>query len=259
MINRLFRRIIVSFVIVVLCSGIKGFAGEKEQLFSEGNAFYQEGKYSETLKAYQRILDMGYESGSLYYNVGNCYYKLQDIGRAILFYERAKKFMPGDEDLKINLTLANLAVMDKIITRPQFILFRIVRGFTHLVPQSIMMWVVVGLYLGFVGSFVVWIVLRKRVLRLTGFRLGVFLGILFLVFGLSLVGRLREAGQKVEGIILVDKVDVMSAPSEDEGVEVFSLHEGTKVWVDQRSGEWMEIVIADGKVGWVKQEALEII
>ncbi len=121
------------------------------------------------------------------------------------------------------------------------------------------MWGVIGLYLCSVGSLIVWIVSRKRIFRLMGFRLGVFSGILFLIIGLSLISRLHEEAKTIEGIILMDKVDVMSAPSGDGGVEVFSLHEGTKVRIDQTSGEWLKIVLADGKIGWVKRNALEII
>ena len=253
------RRFVRTFFIIFLLIGVQGFADEKERLFSEGNRLYQEGKYSEALETYQKILNMGYESGSIFYNMGNCYYKILDIGRTILFYERAMKLMPGDEDLKANFALANLTVVDKINPRPQFFLFRIVIGFTHLLPQSVLIWVVIGTYLGFLGFLIVWIVTRKRFLRMMGFRLGIFFGVLFFVFGLSLIGRYRETKNTIEGIIIVDKVDVMSAPSKDEGVEVFSLHEGTKVRLDLRSGEWVEIVLADGKVGWVKQEVLEII
>jgi len=259
MIRTISWRVIIIFLIAIFCRVIQSYAGERERLFSEGNLFYQNGKHHEALKTYQKILDTGYESGAVYYNMGNCYYKLHDIGRAILYYERAKRLMPEDEDLKANLALANLAVVDKITPRPQFILFRMVRVFIHLLPRSILMWGVIGLYLCSVGSLIVWIVSRKRIFRLMGFRLGVFSGILFLIFGLSLISRLREEAKTVEGIILMDKVDVMSAPSGDGGVEVFSLHEGAKVRIDQTSGEWLKIVLADGKIGWVKWNALEII
>jgi hypothetical protein len=88
--------------------------------------------------------------------------------------------------------------------------------------------------------------------------MGIVFGILFIVFGLSLISNIQESKTRIEAIILTDKIDVLSAPSE-EGIEVFSLHEGTKVRIDLTSGEWAEIVLADGKVGWVKQESLEII
>lgn len=255
----MFRKTIIAVGFIVLFGSTYTMAEEKEQLFLTANSAYQEGRYGDALASYEKILELGYESGSLYYNMGNCYYKIREIGRAVLFYERAKKLIPKDENLKFNLSLTNLAVVDKIEPRKPFLLIRITRGFTHLLPQPVLVWVVIGSYLTFMSSVIVWIVSRRSVIRILGFRLGILFGILFLVSGLSFVGRIRESKNSVEGVILADRVDVMSAPSEGEGVEVFSLHEGTKVRLDQRSGEWVEIILADGKVGWVKREVLEII
>jgi hypothetical protein len=253
------RRFGIALGFLILLGASRSRAQGKEQFFLTGNTAYQEGRYEDALASYKKIVEMGFTSGPLYFNMGNCYYKMREIGRTVLFYERAKKFIPKDEDLKFNLSLANLAVVDKIEQREPFLLFRIVRGFTHLMPQAVLMWVVAGSYLMFISAAIVWIASRRPAVRMLGFRLGILFGILFLVFGLSLIGRIRESKDTVEGVILEDRVDVMSAPSDGEGVEVFSLHEGTKVRLDQRSGEWVEIVLADGKVGWVKREVLEII
>ena len=232
-------------------------ADEKQHLFSEGNTLYQNGQFHAALESYQKIISMGYENGSLYYNIGNCYYKLQDIGRAILFYEKALKFIPGDEDLKANLALANLAVVDKVEPQPQFILFRLADSFIHIFDQSILVLMVMGSYICLIGSSIIWIITRRKGLRLISSRLGFVFGIFIFIFGLSLAGQLSESHNKIEGIILVDKIDVMSAPA--EGMEIFSLHMGTKVRIDQRSGDWVEIILADGKVGWIKHETIEII
>ena len=252
MLNTIWRTFVV---VLVLVGGSR--AGERENLFSEGNRFYQAGNYAAALEAYQKILDAGYKSGGLYYNMGNCYYKLQDVGRAVLFYERAKRLMPGDEDLETNLALANLGVVDQITPRPEFVVFRVFRGVVHLLSLSVLVWIVAVSYAGLMGSLIVWVVSRKFVFRRAGAHGAIVLGVLFSVVGLVLVDRLREERNRVEGVILAGKVDVMSAPNED--TELFSLHEGTKVRVDETSGEWMEIVLVDGKVGWVKQEVLEII
>ena len=253
--NRFVLIITALFLSVVMFS----FAGDEERLFQEANTFFQSGQYSEALGTYEAIIDLGYHSGTLHYNIGNCYYKLQDIGRAILHYERALKWMPGDEDLKANLALANLAVTDKITPRSQFILIRILRGFIHLLPLHIHIVLFFGLYILGMGFLILFIIIRKRFLRMIGFRSAIVAGVLFLIFGLSLFSRIQEAKKQVEAVILADRVDVMSSPSDEEGLEVFSLHEGTKVRIDQQTGEWLEIILADGKVGWVKKEVLEII
>ena len=257
--HMIFKKTIGVYCLIFLFYSGFVYSQETTQFAITGNTHYQNSEYEKALNAYREIVDRGYESGVLYYNIGNCYYKLQNIGRAILYYERAKRLMPRDEDLKTNLALANLGVVDKISPRKEFLLFRIVRGFTHLLPKTLLIWIVTGFYLSTIGFIILWIVARNRILRRIAFRMGILLGILFLVFGLSLLGRILEEGKRVEGIILADKVDVMSSPSDEGGMEVFSLHEGTKVRIDQKSGDWIEIVLADGKVGWVKSEVLEII
>ena len=252
-----FRLVFVAALALTCISGLSG--QDTESLFNEATGLYQAGAYRQALEMYQSILEMGYDSGSIYYNIGNCYYKLQNIGQAVLYYERARRFMPGDKDLKANLALANLAVVDKIIPQQAFILFRITNGFVFLFPKPVLMWIVVASYLAGMACLIGWILSRKRIVCLILSRLCIFLAGVFLVLGLSYIERLRQEAKNVEGIILADMVDVTSAPSEDGGMEVFTLHEGTKVRIDQTSGEWLEIILADGKTGWVKKDVLGII
>ena len=247
------------FVLIFLLLNVCLFAGDIQNLFEQGNQYFQNQQYSEALTSYQKILDLKYESGPLYYNMGNCYYKLGNIGKAILYYERAQPLMPGDEDLKENLALANLSVVDKIEEPSQFILFSIRDFIIHLIPRNILLWVVAGCYLLTMFFLIVWIVGRRIVLRVVSMRMMIVTGIFFAVFGLALIGQIAERRNKIEAVIMIDKVDVMSAPAEIGGTEVFSLHEGTKVRIDQTKGDWVEIILPDRKAGWVKREMLEVI
>ena len=147
--NTMRRYGVISAILLIFSLGVS--ASDMEDLFQEGNRFYQAGDYESALQSYRRILEMGHESGPLYFNMGNCTYKMQEIGRAVLFYERAKKLMPGDEDVRANLALANLAVVDKIEPQAEFLLFRIGRGIIHLLPESVLVAVLVGAYLVFIG------------------------------------------------------------------------------------------------------------
>lgn len=247
-------------VILVLGHGpIQAQETELERLFSEGNVFYQQGKYQDALMQYRAVQERGYESGALYYNMGNCYYKLRDTGHAILYYERAKRFLPNDEDLNDNLALANLEVVDKFEVQPEFLLIRIVRGIMYLLPVSVLFWGLIVTYLCAVGFLIMWVISRNRLPRTVGMRMSIVFGIACIVFASCLFGQLHEQAGVVEAVILDEKVDAMSAPNVEEGIEVFSLHRGTKVRLDQQSGEWVEIILPDRKVGWVKREVLEVI
>jgi tetratricopeptide (TPR) repeat protein len=251
--------IVLFFILIFLFMNVFLFADEKQQLFEQGNLSFQNQQYLEALASYQKILDLKYESGPLYYNMGNCYYKLGNIGKAILFYERALRLMPGDEDLKENMALANLSVVDKLEEPSQFILFRIRDFMIHLIPWNILLWAVAGCYLLTMFFLILWIVARGIVLRVVSMRVMIVTGVLFAVFGLALIGQIAERKNKIEAVIMTDKVDVMSAPAEIGGTEVFSLHEGTKVRIDQTKGGWVEIILPDRKAGWVKSEVLEVI
>ena len=234
-------------------------ADSNEALFLEGNQYYQNGQYEEALGAYQKILDAGSESGALYYNMGNCCYKLSRIGQAVLYYERARKRIPSDEDVKANLAMANLAVVDKIEPLPEFFLFKIVRVTVRAIPGPVLTVLAVTCYLLAVGLFILRMLARKSGLRRLSLRGAAVFGILFAAFGILLVGQIRGAGTLREAVILAAKVDVMSGPSAQGGTEVFSLHGGTKVTLDRESGDWIEIILPDRKVGWVKKEALGVI
>lgn len=176
---------------ILVLSSIPCFGVEEDSLFTEAGQFYQAGRYEEALKNYLSIVDMDFENGPLHYNIGNCYYKLQDIGRTILHYERALKWMPGDEDLKSNLALANLSVVDKITPGSRFILIRIIDGFIHLFPMAIHTGLVIGLYVIGIGFFILYVISGKRILKLIGFRLGIAAGVLFLMMGLTLFSRIQ--------------------------------------------------------------------
>jgi hypothetical protein len=254
------RKTVTVIMTALAMIGSRLFAAEtKEALFLEGNKYFQSGQYEAALGAYQKILDSGFESGPLYYNMGNCCYKLSRIGQSILFYERAKKSISSDEDLKANLAMANLAVVDKIEPQPEFFLFKIVRAAVRFIPKPVLVVFLIASYLLAVGLLILWMLARKSSVRLAGLRGAVVLGIFCGVFGILLIGQVRENATRREAVILAGKVDVMSGPGGQAGTEVFSLHEGTKVMLDRESGEWIEIILPDRKVGWVKKDVLGVI
>ena len=244
---------------LILAASSSLTAEPNEALFLEGNNHYQTGQYEEALGAYQKILDSGFESGPLYYNMGNCCYKLSRIGLSILYYERARKRISSDEDVRANLAMANLAVVDKIEAQPEFFLFKIVRVTVHSIPGPVLTASVIACYLLAAGLLILWMLARKDGLRSLGLRGAAVFGILFAVSGILLLGQIRGAATLREAVILAAKVDVMSGPGEQGGTEVFSLHEGTKVTLDRESGEWIEIILPDRKGGWVKNEVLGVI
>ncbi len=229
------------------------------EFYQEGNRLYQEGDFEDALASYLRLVEAGFQSGEVYYNIGNAYFKLGELAQAILYYERARRLLPGDEDVQVNLDLARSLTVDEIEPLPRFWLFSAVEWWVGLLPRTLLIAVVAVSYL--VGTGVVLLLILKRGVQVAawGGRIALASGVVFLLFGLNLAVREFEPGRAQEAVVFQPQVDVMSAPLDDETLTVFTVHEGTKVRIDRLSEEWAEVALEDGRVGWVPVEVLETI
>ncbi|MCG8470058.1 MAG: tetratricopeptide repeat protein [Gemmatimonadetes bacterium] len=230
---------------------------DAESLFHRANAHYQASDFGAALDAYLRIHASGYESGDLHYNIGNAYFKTGDLGRAILFYERAKRRSPSDENVAANLELARSLTADQITPLPGFWLTSVVRWWVDLVPRGLLIAIVA---IGYVvlASGIVLRILDTRPARVVSALTGIG-GVVVLVLGLNLIVRELGLGRADRAVILAPEAPVQSAPAPDPALQLFTVHEGAVVRVDRRAEEWLEIVLEDGKVGWVRAESLETI
>jgi len=244
-------------VFLVLPLGL-AIADQKDFLFQQGNEFYKAGDYEKAARAYEQILQMGYESAAIYYNLGNAYFKLHQNSRAILNYERALRLAPNDEDIRHNLQLANLAVVDKIPSLPELFYIRAFRQFRDRFTLSTLFILVICLYLICIGTLIIRILTKRNRARQLALFVITVCGIPLLFFSGILISKIHHLHCHVEAIIMTEKVDARSAPSSD-GTELFVLHEGVKVHIVNRTGEWVEIKLADGKKGWLPKEVLEVI
>ncbi len=247
-------RLTVAVWLGILTAGVCAGQGA---FFDEGNQRYQEGDFDGALERYAQILDAGLESGELYYNLGNTYFKLGELGPAILYYERARRLMPGDGDLLANLDLARSLTADAIVPLPGFWLFRAVDWWVGLVPRPALVWLVALAYLAAMTAVILVILRPATVLVAWGMRVAIAGTAVTLVFGLNLAVRELGIGAAEEAVIMAAETEVQSAPSDDSALQIFAVHEGTKVRIDRRSDAWIEIVLEDGKVGWIRADQLE--
>lgn len=231
----------------------------QQEIFERGNQFYQAEDYPAAVEAYEAVRAGGFESSDLHYNLGNAYFKTGELGRSILSWERALRLDSGHEDAEANLELAVRLSADEIEPLPRFWLLSAMSWWVTLVPRFALL-VVVGLaWLAFMcGALTRILVSAERARRFAGW--GIAVGAVTLVlFGSNLVLREFEVGQAERGVILAETVLVRSAPADDDDLTVFEVHEGTRVRVDQRTEQWAEIVLDDGKVGWVPVGVMEVI
>jgi tetratricopeptide (TPR) repeat protein len=219
----------------------------QQAFFDEGNRLYQ------ALVSYERILTQGWKSGILYFNIGNAYFKLGELGNAILAYERALRLMPRDDDLRSNLDLARTLTADEITPLPGFWPLNVVTWWVGLLSRSALISVVAGAYLVTTICLVL-LVLRRGTSTVRWVRWAVFVGAgIIVVFGINLAVRELRLGQAEEAIVMAAEVGVQSAPSDDADLQIFTIHEGTKVRIDRASDEWLEVVLEE----WVRAEVLE--
>lgn len=233
-------------------------AKEYKASFDSASVAYERSEFERAAELWENVAASGYESGELYFNLGNSYYKMDQIGKAILNYERALKFMPNDEDVQFNLQLANQHTSDKIETVPDLFLDQWWQ--TVLTMHSEARWsayAILCFFLAF-ASLLLFLFSSASINRLIGFWSAV---VLFLLTALTFFIA-RSAGHSLEtkdrAVIMATSAEIRNAPA-DNGTKLFLLHEGTVVSTPDSSGGWVKIELTPEKVGWIKKESIAFI
>ncbi|MCD6090638.1 MAG: tetratricopeptide repeat protein [Bacteroidales bacterium] len=223
-----------------------------------GEQYYADTKYDSAAMAYQKVLDEGYHSAELYYNLGNSFYKQNSIPSAILYYEKALKLDPANDDVLFNLKLANSRIQDKIDALPLLFFIRWYVGLYNMF--SVDNWAKISLVLFSVFAlFSLFYFLGKNIfIRKMGF----YLGFVFLILSsaslfLTYKKHISQK-EKAQAIVFSPSVTVKSSPNEN-GVDLFVIHEGSKLQVMDKVGAWCEIKIANGSIGWIEIKTIELI
>ena len=235
-----------------MLSALAGPSG-LESSWQSANQFYSDGNYEDAVNQYESILNSGYESSELYFNLGNAYFKLNQIPSAILYYEKARKLAPEDEQINFNLALANSRIVDKMEPLPEFFLRTWWKGARDIFSSN--RWAGTGIFFFILAliSAAVFIISTQVIQRKISFWAGVvFLGFMMISLTFS-YSSYHEYSRQTSGIIFTPTVTVKSSPS-DGSVDLFVIHEGTKVLVTDRVENWCEVKLANGNVGWVRTD-----
>ncbi|MBP9582656.1 MAG: tetratricopeptide repeat protein [Ignavibacterium sp.] len=222
----------------------------------KGNVYYKNNQYQLAIDEYDKLIKQGYQGTSLYYNLGNAHYRLGNVGYAILYYEKALKLSPNDEDVKHNLELARINIKDKVETLPPFFIFNIWESV--LASLSVSGWTVfvyivfILLLLCVIAYFFSRTSTQQRISFFSG--VGVF-AVLILAIILLAVKMNKEFNIK-DGIIVSNVVTVKSSP-DNSSKDEFIVHEGLKIRLEDKVDNWVKIRLADGKLGWIPEENLK--
>ncbi|MDX9812872.1 MAG: SH3 domain-containing protein [Bacteroidales bacterium] len=255
--ERLIRLLVLCVFMISSAYRLSGQASNEER-FSEGVDLYTSSSYQEALDVWTDIYNTGYRSADLAFNIGNAYFKLNNIPGAILFYERALLLRPGDEDTGYNLAIARSMTKDKFEEIPELFFVRGYDFISLILPSNT--WAIMSL-----TTFILCLILLSVYIYSSRYRIkvtGFWLALFFLVFSLSsLAFSLRNRSlvhDSSRAIIFSPQVSGKSSP-DNSGTDLFVIHEGTKVTVTGELGEWYEIRLSDGNKGWVPSGSLDII
>lgn len=238
----------------LLISGA-GFA-QAEQLMQEANAAYANKTYEKAIQGYEQLLGEGYHSAVLHYNLGNAYYRTQQLGKAVLHYEKARQLAPGDDDVQHNLQVAYAAQADEMEALPAFFISKWWKGLRS--QMSTNGWTITGLLLlwGAAAGFFLWLMGKRRLQRKRGFMAGLLLLLLcILPFALA-ISRHHYDQHSNEAILLAKEAPLHFAPDTDSQV-VLTIHEGLKVDLQDRISDWYKVRLPNGEVGWLPVEVVE--
>jgi tetratricopeptide (TPR) repeat protein len=227
-----------------------------DSLFSEAGELYSQGKYEDALNDWLLIYNSGIRSAALDYNIGNAYFKLKNVPGSILFYERALLLKPADEDIRYNLQVARTLVVDKFSEIPE-LFFVTWYNFISL-SLSTNIWAIISLisFLLFLLMLSLYIYSKRYQYKVLGFWLAVLM-IVFSISTFSFSARNRNlVMHNRQAIIFSPLVNGKSSP-DDSGTDLFILHEGTKVSIEDQVGTWYEIRLSDGNKGWVQSDCLK--
>jgi tetratricopeptide (TPR) repeat protein len=225
---------------------------------AEADSAYVRGQYQQAIALYEDLLKQG-ASADLYYNLGNAYYRTENIPEAVLNYERALLLSPGDRDIRFNLQIARSKTFDKIVPESEMFFVTWYRALVNM--MSVDGWArtaLAALALTII-LLLVYLFSERLWLRKAGFFGGVALLLLFVVANIFAWQQKQDLLNRKGAIIFAPAVTVKSTPAAN-GTDLFILHEGTKVEItDGSMKEWKEIRIADGKEGWIESKHIRVI
>ncbi|MBI5124400.1 MAG: hypothetical protein HZA72_03170 [Candidatus Omnitrophica bacterium] len=252
------KRYILASILLTICSNTtfaEDVSRNPQQLFYKGNALYEKREYEKAGEEYAKMLEEGFESGPLYYNIGNAFFKMGKTGYAILAYKKAERLTPGDSDLKSNLSYAESLTEDSSLQGEpvnKFVwLVKIpfkemsinnaaaVFIILYLILMALMILGIISPVFKRKATFIFYIVLILFVIALAGFSV-----------------RYYEEEVLTHGIVVAKEAECKYEPI-DKSTTYFKLKEGQEVLVLKTRNGWRRIKRLDGKLAWVKADAVE--
>ncbi len=251
----------ILILVLLVFSAIISFAsakGEVESMMQQGNDYYQNKQYGKAIESYTKLIDEGYSGTSLFYNLGNSYYREGKIGYAVLYYQKALKLSPGDGDVQHNLAIANTKTVDKINTMPQFFLFQWWESLLAFFPLSGWTYLAYVFYIFLLLSIGIYFFVKNSKLQKYLFFSGSGSLLLLIITSVLLVVNLNRQLNIKNGVVVSSIVNVKVSPDATSN-DAFIVHEGLKVREEDSVDNWIKIRLNDGKEGWMPKQDIRTI
>jgi tetratricopeptide (TPR) repeat protein len=226
--------------------------------FYQGVTYFTAGSYKEALQVWTEIYTTGYRSANLDYNIGNAYFKLNNIPSAILFYERAYLLKPADENINYNLQISKTLIVDRFKEIPELFFVRWYNFVALFLSTNSWAKISLSAFILFLLLLSLYIYSSRHRQKIIGFWLAVTFFILSLATLALTIRNKSLVYDSHKAIISTPMVNGKSSPDKS-GNDLFILHEGTKVTVEDEVGEWTEIRLSDGNKGWIPVNSIMII
>jgi len=245
------------YIIIIICFTVSVFALQAQNAnLKKAGELYAKKDYHSAAELYEQTLSTEGVAPEIYYNLGNCYYKTGEIGKAILNYERALRLDPRFDDARYNLQIAQQKVVDNVGVAQNFFLARWLDDLIEMFSSNQWFFISFGLFLLFLVATFLFIFASSVRLRKVSFYMGALFITVCLVF--LTFSHLQKSEQvNHRGAIIMNGVVVVKSSPDKSGTDLFQLHEGTKVSIKSTLDKWVEIKLSNGNVGWVEQSMIE--
>jgi tetratricopeptide (TPR) repeat protein len=226
------------------------------EIFKLANEKYKKGNYNEAIELYESIIKKGVKNGYIFYNLGNAYFKNNQLGKAILNYERAKLFLPYDKDVNFNLKFANNLTKDKFTEKEISPFIKILLFFYNLFDINSLTLILYFLFLLIIAHFFVKWFVKNTFIRELNYKVIKFLLSIFLILLFILIIKIYSNENISYGIVTASETQIRSGPGEEYTV-IFVLHEGTKLMLHNKSGDHIQVTLPNDYSGWIKLKDIE--
>lgn len=246
--------VLIIFTLLLACQWSLAENLAKEQLI-KANTAYDSADYNMAIQLYESLISDEYMSDDLHFNLGNAYFKRNNIPMAILNYEKAIKINPSHEDAQYNLSLANAKTIDKIESIPELFLYRWWKSIFNAFSDDGWAYICVTFFFLALIFFSLYFFLNLLTIRKIGFYTGSIAFILALVCWFLAYQQNAYLHSVKYAIVIEPTININSSPSEGSS-KLFVLHEGTKVNVEEIRDQWYKVSIPNGNEGWVEKSYL---